>query len=278
MKLAVIGHPVSQSLSPLMQKHWLKQHGLNHTYDLCDVSGDALSSFLETIRQEDWLGFNVTIPHKESILPFLDRLAPQARRIGAVNTVLKKDGQLIGYNTDGLGFLKPLLERYEAVFHRPVLLIGAGGAARAILAALLTTHTPLVMVYNRTAEKAAGLVQSLGSGRATILRQDDVQDAVAAAGLIINATSCGMAGYDPLDIDLASASGDVVVYDIVYKPLNTPLLAQANSRGLQIIDGLDMLIHQGAQAFKIWTGRDADTVGVKDMLCSAIGEGCEVEP
>lgn len=269
-RFAVIGNPIGHSLSPLMHRHWIHQQGLDACYEKLEIAPGDLEKFVKDAPRAGFTGFNVTIPHKETIIPFLDKIAPQVRRIGAVNTVRIDGGITTGFNTDGIGFLAPL-KAINFDFRRPVLLVGAGGAARAILSALLLTDVPIVMISNRSRDRAYALVNSLGSGRASIVDGSTIDDAVAAAGLIINSTSLGMKDCGELSLDLTRAARDAIIYDIVYNPLATGLINSARDLGLRTIDGLDMLIHQGAASFKIWTGLEVDTAGLREILKLELG-------
>lgn len=257
-KVAVIGFPITQSLSPLIHQHWMETAGLDGTYEAIEVAPENLATFVNQARHEGFSGFNVTVPHKTEILPFLDKIAPLARQMGAVNTVkIEADGTLTGFNTDGIGLvthLKTSVADYPV--DRPALILGAGGAARAAALGLLTENIPMVMISNRTRAKAEAIANEVGRGRMTVVDWDARFDAVAAAGLIVNTTVLGMAGQHPLEMDLSTAAKDTVVYDIVYKPLETDLLASAHTLGLRTVDGLGMLVHQGAVAFKIWFGHE----------------------
>lgn len=253
---AVIGHPVAHSLSPRIHNHWLAAAGIDGCYRAIDVPPDRLGEAVAALRADGLQGWNVTVPYKTAILPLMDRLSPAARTMGAVNTVLcKADGTLSGFNTDGIGFLKHL---NATVPHWPkdraALVIGAGGAARAAAAALIDTDIPFLMLANRTEEKARGLAADIGRQRITTVAWDALSSAVTAAGLIVNTTTLGMTGQPPLPLDLSTAQADCVVYDIVYAPLETPLLRDAAARGLAVVDGLGMLVHQAAAAFELWFG------------------------
>jgi len=257
-KAAVIGHPINQSLSPFIQTHWMKQQGMDGSYKAYDVMPGALEGFIEAAKAQGLSGFNITVPHKTDIVPFLDKVAPLARQMGAVNTVkINEDGTLTGFNTDGIGLvthLKTIVPDWPQ--DKPALIFGAGGAARAAALGLLNENLPMVMISNRTRSKAEDIAADIGRGRMTVVDWDDRDQAITAAGLIVNATTLGMAGQPALTVDLAPAAKDTVVYDIVYKPLETDLLKQAKSLGLRTVDGLGMLVHQGAAAFKIWFGSD----------------------
>lgn len=264
-RAAVIGSPISQSLSPLMHSYWFQSEGMSGSYEALEVAAEELKAALSSFRTQGYAGFNVTVPHKTAILPLLDRITPLARQMGAVNTVkINADGTTTGINTDGIGFLKHLnLNVPGWAKDKPVLLLGSGGAARAAALALLNDKVPMIMMCNRTREKAEAIAAELGRGRITTVDWTDRNDAVMGAGLVVNTTTLGMTGQPPLDIDLAKAGSDTVVYDIVYKPLQTPLIEAAKARGLKTVDGLGMLVYQGAAAFKVWFDRD---VGFDDGL------------
>ncbi len=259
-KAAVIGWPISHSLSPTIHTHWMKKHGIDGTYEKVAVGPDAIAHLLDQFKADGYVGFNVTVPHKLDIMQHLDKIAPLARQMGAVNTVkIAEDGSMTGFNTDGIGLVTNLKKTVPGwPKDRPVLILGAGGAARAAALGLLMEEVPLVMITNRTREKAEAIASEIGRGRMTVVDWDDRADAVAAAGLIVNTTVLGMKGQPPLDMDLSAAMKDTVVYDIVYQPLMTPLLKDAEARGLRVVTGLGMLVYQAAAAFKIWFGVDVD--------------------
>lgn len=259
IKAAVIGDPIAQSMSPFLHNHWFRVSGIKGQYEAIEVKPDNLKSAVSKMQEQGFAGFNVTMPHKQAIIPLLDRLAPSAHQIKAVNTVkINEDGSLSGFNTDVPGLISYLNETAPGwPKDKPALLIGAGGAARAAAAGLLAAGVPMVMICNRTKAKAEDIAISIGAGRMTVVDWKDRNSAVVAAGVIINTSALGMVGNPALDLDLTSAGPDTVVYDIVYKPLETDLLKEAKSRGLRTVDGLGMLVHQGAAAFKIWFGYDA---------------------
>lgn len=262
-KAAVIGYPIGQSLSPLIHKHWHKTCGIVGEYQKYAIPPDGLVTAVHgfinggEFTPDGLIGFNVTTPHKEAIMPLLDHIAPMARQIGAVNTVKIQQGKTTGFNTDISGF-KNQLETIVPDWpkDKPVLLLGAGGAARAAVMAFLSTSVPFIMVANRTREKAESLAHDMGQGRVTVLDWADRHQAVAGAGVVVNTTilgmELGMEGHKALDLDLSLADPHTVVYDIVYKPLETPLLKQAKELKLRTVDGLGMLVYQAAGAFKLW--------------------------
>lgn len=253
---AVIGYPIAQSLSPFIHTHWMQQVGMDGEYTAAEVKPGELPQFIEKAKKEGLSGFNITVPHKTDIVPLLDTVAPMARSMGAVNTVkINEDGTLAGFNTDGIGLLAHLNASVpDWPKDKPVLILGAGGAARAAALALVNESVPMVMITNRTRAKAEAVASEVGRGRMTVVDWDDRSSALAGAGLLVNTTTLGMAGQPALNIDLSGTGPDTVVYDIVYKPLETELLACARAKGLRTVDGLGMLVHQGAAAFKIWFG------------------------
>lgn len=259
-KAAVIGWPISHSLSPTIHNHWMKQKGIDGVYEKVAVGPDAIETAISRFKKEGYSGFNVTVPHKEAIMPFLDKIAPLARQMGAVNTVkIGDDGTTTGFNTDGIGLVTNLKKNVpDWPKDKPVLILGAGGAARAAALGLLTEDVPFVMITNRTRAKAEAIANDVGRGRMTVVDWDHRMDAVAAAGVIVNTTVLGMKGQPALEMDLTSAAKDTVVYDIVYQPLKTPLLKDAEKLGLRTVTGLGMLVYQAAASFKIWFGEDVD--------------------
>jgi shikimate dehydrogenase len=260
---AIVGWPVDHSRSPALHGFWLKQHHIDGHYGRLPVEPkrsalEALVAFLKGTPNAR--GCNLTLPHKVEILPLLDRIAPGAARIGAVNTVVKlPDGTLEGRNTDGFGFLEAL--NYGAPAWRagagPVVVLGAGGAARAVVATLMDAGVPELRLVNRTQQTAIdlGVAFTPRDGRRIVVdRWDDRARALDGITLLANTTSLGQKGQPPLDLDLAHLPHTAVVYDIVYVPLETGLLAAARARGNRCIDGLGMLLHQGRPGFEAWFG------------------------
>lgn len=275
LKAAVIGLPIGQSLSPLMHTHWFDMAKLVGEYSAIEVVPAGLEQQLAELKKDRFAGFNITAPYKTTIIPFLDKLSPSAQQIGAVNTVkISLDGVAVGFNTDGIGFLKNLNEQAPGwPRDKPALVLGAGGAARAAVTALLNDGVPMIMLCNRTQTTAKQLADDIGRGRVTVVNWDDRHHAVAGAGLVVNTTVLGMVGQEKLSLDLSRAASDTVVYDIVYKPLNTDLLLSAIRKGLTTVDGLGMLVHQGAAAFKLWFDQDATyDNALRLKLLAALGE------
>lgn len=252
----VIGHPVGHSLSPGLHGHWLARYRLDAAYLPFDVAPGNLERALRGLAALGGRGCNITVPHKEAACRLMDELQPGAARIGAVNTVvIGPSGGLIGSNTDGFGFLENLRAGAPAwsASARPAVIIGAGGAARAIVAALGDAGCPGIRLINRTYERAEALAVQLG-GPVEPIAWDARAPALDGAGLLVNTTSLGMSGQPPLDLALNSFPTDAVVTDIVYAPLETPLLAAARARGNPVVDGLGMLLHQARPGFEAWFG------------------------
>lgn len=255
-KAFVIGHPVAHSRSPLIHGHWLRRFGIAGSYERVHVLPADLDRFLRGLPASGFAGGNVTIPHKEGAFRAASVVTERARRLGAVNTLWLEDGRLHGDNTDGHGFAAGLAESVgpeEARDLRSALVIGAGGAARAIVPALLDLGIESIVVCARDPDKARELAGGLGA--VAVRPWSELPKALAGADLVVNTTQLGMAGQDPLAIDLAGLHGGAVVADIVYVPLETPLLAAARARGLRTADGLGMLLHQAVPGFARWFGR-----------------------
>ena len=246
----VIGDPIAQSKSPLIHKFWLEALNLPGDYRRCHVKSDGLAAYIEERRADpDWRGCNVTMPHKAAVMDMVEDPGEVRATIGAMNTIVRQpDGALIGTNTDAAGFYSPLAEL--DLEGAPVVVIGAGGAARAVLFALARAGVGHVTILNRSPLKAMGLLATFG------LKGDVValDAALPPAALLVNSSSLGMKGQPPLDLDLSPLPGDAIVYDLVYSPLQTGLLKAAEARGLDTVDGLDMLIGQAALAFELFFG------------------------
>jgi shikimate dehydrogenase len=256
-KLAgVFGWPVAHSRSPRLHGYWLERHAIDGAYLPFAVRPENLAAALKALPVLGLRGVNLTVPHKEAALGLVDRASEEARRIGAVNTiVVDGDGRLEGRNTDGYGFLAHLKASAPGWQPEsgPAVLLGAGGAARAIAVALIEAGVPEVRLVNRTAERAAGLAKALGGNIVPVPWQDR-NLALAGAALLVNSTTLGMVGQPPLDIELSRLPRQAPVYDIVYAPLETPLLAAARARGHACIDGIGMLLHQARPGFAAWFG------------------------
>jgi shikimate dehydrogenase len=252
-----MGWPVAHSLSPRLHGYWLQQYGIDGAYVPLPVRPERLGSTLRALSDLGFAGCNLTVPHKEAALSILDEVAEDARRVGAVNTIrVRHDGTLYGWNTDIEGFAQSLtaaLPGWSMAGKRAVVL-GAGGAARAVVAALQELSAEKIIVVNRTSERAHALAAALG-GEIQPWPWERAADALKAAALLVNSTTLGMTGQPALSLDLAPLSPEAVVTDIVYVPLETPLLAAARHRGHRVVDGLGMLLYQAVPGFEAWFGR-----------------------
>ncbi|VAW05088.1 Shikimate 5-dehydrogenase I alpha [hydrothermal vent metagenome] len=244
----VIGDPIAQSKSPIIHKFWLEKLGIEADYRACHVKAEALCEYIESRRNDpNWRGCNVTMPHKLAVMDHVDDPGSVRESIGAMNTLARdKKGELFGTNTDAAGFFAPIAG--FPLEGRNVVVIGAGGAARAVLFALSRSAVGNVTIMNRNVLKAAALLARFG------LKGDAIElgAALPSASLLINASSLGMAGQDDLPIELGNLHGNALVYDLVYSPLKTDLLKAAAAKGLETIDGLSMLIGQAAVAFELF--------------------------
>lgn len=273
-QLYVIGDPVAHSLSPLLHQAMIDQTGAAYRYDVRTVRPEELPAFVRWAKDGGCAGFNVTMPHKEAILPLLDEVDATAASCGAVNTVCIREGRAIGHNTDGTGFLDSLAGQGFYPQGRTVLLLGAGGAAKAVGHALAAAGAGRIIVCARRLEHAAALAAQLpGCGEGIVLAQDAIQQAAAACDLLVNATPLGMAGspaFAGLDF-LQAMPPHAVVYDLVYHPRRTALLEAAARQGLRTVGGIDLLIRQAVRAFTFFTGETPDTAALyatlREPLC-----------
>ncbi len=252
----VMGWPVSHSRSPLIHNHWIKTYGLNGSYGLFPVKPENLQQALQGLSALGLAGCNITIPHKVAAMQYMDWVDPHAQKIGAINTVVvQKDGTLHGFNNDGFGYLQSLQDvcRDWRADAGPVVVLGAGGAARAILVALIEKGATEIRLINRTLDKAEALAHEFGTAiHATPWSAR--HEALANAALLINTTNQGMQGSAALELNLDALPTSALVSDIIYTPLSTPLLDQARLRGHTTVNGLGMLIHQARPAFQAWFG------------------------
>ncbi len=260
----VMGWPIAHSLSPRLHGHWFERYRIDGAYVPLPVRPEDLELAFRALPRLGFRGWNVTLPHKERAFALVDRRDAAAERMGAVNTVLvHPDGTLEGRNTDGEGFLASLLAAVPgfAVADAPVLLLGAGGAARAVAWVLLEAGAPRLRLANRDVERAARLVRELDAafpGRVSRVAWPVPTEATVDLGLLVNATSLGMRGQPPLPFDLSRLPPAAVVADLVYVPLDTPLLTAARARGHRVVDGLGMLLHQAVPGFRHWGGREPE--------------------
>lgn len=254
-KAGVIGWPISHSLSPRLHGYWLSELGIDGRYDAVPVEPDELGLFMGNLAANGYAGVNVTVPHKQAVMDFCDRIDPLAARIGAVNTiVVEADDTLTGSNTDHYGFKQNLVasgKLTDATTAGHAVVLGAGGASRAVCTALEELGFSTIHLLNRTVEKAEEVAGDLGG----TIEPGPIADAAKymdGAGLLVNTTSLGMKGSKPLDLDLAPLPVEALVTDIVYNPLMTDLLQRAAARGNPVVDGLGMLLYQAIPGFKAW--------------------------
>jgi shikimate dehydrogenase len=286
--VGLIGFPLKHSISPAFQQAAFDHLGIRARYEAWETPPERVAAVVQQLRNSRYWGMNVTIPHKEAILPLLDTIEPQARGLGAVNTVVNDHGRLVGYNTDATGFLQAL--RLEGGFDPRAcraLVLGAGGVARAVVGALVDASSASVCIVNRNRQRAERLAETIGCLTAgprsaqplTTLEVIDweepqIRRAVKSVDLIVNCTPMGMRhgpdeGKSPLG-DMAIPA-TALVYDLVYVPAVTPLLRQAQQSGARTLGGLAMLVYQGAAAFELWTGQSAPTKIMIDAATAALG-------
>jgi shikimate dehydrogenase len=258
VKTGVIGHPVNHSLSPRIHNFWIEKYQLEGAYEAIDCAPLDLADTIKRLVDSGYRGFNVTLPHKETIMKLCDTVDLNAQNIGAVNTVVIEDGRLRGLNTDGFGFLANIYETEPgyAFDYKCAVVLGAGGAARAVVSALIGEQIEKIILLNRTRANAQILADemNMGTGIIEVRDWDERAQVLKDADMLVNTTSLGMTGQPPLEIDLQALSANALVNDIVYAPLDTPLLKQARARGALAISGIGMLLHQARPAFNEWFG------------------------
>lgn len=272
----LLGHPVAHSLSPRLHNAAFRHQGLHIRYLAVDVPPEELSQAVFRMRHLEILGANVTIPHKETVIPLLDSTDPQAARVGAVNTVVNNNGHLVGHNTDILGFQAALRTLMPTGAHgSSCLVIGAGGAAKAVVASLLLDGPDEIWVANRTLERAVKLCTSIGQGAEGIcapIGLNQVRDVARHVEIVVNATSLGLpvsVKEFPLAVDTLH-SGQVLI-DVVYGFAPTPLVSAARARGVLAIDGKEMLLQQAARSYELWTGGEAPVKVMRESIAAIEG-------
>lgn len=252
----VMGWPVAHSRSPAIHNHWIRKHHLNGAYGLFPVPPTHLEAAIRGIQALGLAGCNLTIPHKVEAMAYMDWVDPLAQRMGAINTiVVQADGALHGFNNDGFGFLQSLRDaqpNWRADLG-PIVIVGAGGAARAIVVSLIDAGATEIRLLNRTHHKAQALAQEFGTP-VTSFDWSERHEALAGAALLVNTTNQGMHGEAPLDLALDQLPTNALVSDAIYIPLETPLLQAARLRGNTTVNGLGMLLHQASPAFQAWFG------------------------
>lgn len=252
----VIGSPVAHSKSPRLHSHWLKVHGLQGHYIPMDIAAEDLETALRTLPKLGFVGVNVTIPHKEAVMKIADIITDRAALIGAANTLIfRKDGKIHADNTDGYGFIENLRQNAPDWDPKagPAAVLGAGGAARAVIASLLDVGVPEILISNRTRARAEALAQDFGA-RLTVVEWVQAGNMLEDAATVVNTTSLGMVGKPELRVPLDGLRAGQVVNDLVYAPLQTRLLREAQEMGCTVVDGLGMLLHQAVPAFERWFG------------------------
>ena len=256
LRAGVVGHPVKHSRSPIIHGYWLEQFGINGRYDRYDVKPEDFSHFVKTLSEQGLQGVNVTIPHKEAAFLALDEATERARRLKAANTLWFENGKLWGDNTDSIGFLANLDQGHPGwdINAKSALILGAGGAARAIIAGLQGRNIEKITIVNRTRERAEELALMSG-GQVAVAEWSKLSFQLESADLVVNTTSLGMSGQPDLDLSLDPLGKNALVTDIVYVPLETNLLKQARLRGNPVVDGLGMLLHQAVPGFEHWFGK-----------------------
>jgi shikimate dehydrogenase len=279
-RACVAGWPIAHSRSPLIHGFWLRSLGLTGSYDREPVAPGGFAEFAAKIGRNGLVGANVTVPHKEAAYAVCDKLTATAAELGAVNMLWREDGALWGDNTDVAGFLANLDEQApdwrECANVASVL--GAGGAARAVISGLLSRKIEKLNIVNRTPARAQSLAAHFGD-RVSAQEWTDLPALLKQTGLLVNTTSLGMAGQPPLNVDLAPLNADAIVADIVYVPLETPLLAAARARGLRTVEGLGMLLHQAVPGFERWFGvRPKVTPELRSLIEADVAKGSERKP
>lgn len=267
--VGLFGHPVSHSQSPMMHNAAFAQMGLGFAYVAFDVDPANMEDAVRGIRALGLKGINVTIPHKVAIMPMLDEIDPLAKRIGAVNTVVINDGRLIGYNTDGMGYVRSLVEETGIVLDQQIVtMVGAGGAARAVAFTLAEKGVKEIRIMNRSRERAQILAEHVGTIVPTkIVEQGDGMDAIADSSLLINTTSIGMLpNVQEMPVPPEWLHNKLTVSDLIYNPLETRLLGEARAIGATVHSGVGMFVNQGALAFELWTGQEAPTEIMREIV------------
>jgi len=270
----IFGHPVKHSLSPDMHNSAFNTLGLNSVYVAFDIDPESIEEAARAIRVMGIRGINITIPHKQTIIPYLDEVSPDAKLTGAVNTVKNENGKLLGYNTDVGGFLRAIREDLDfSPEGNTLFLIGAGGAARAVLSAFCMNGGAVVYITDIIKDKALKLANQFKANFQNITietveldNQNLIEQKFNEADILVNASPAGMNGVGSLDIPLTSLNKNAVVYDLVYKPPDTNLLKEAKQLGHKASGGLSMLLYQGAESFEIWTGENAPVEIMKKAL------------
>lgn len=253
---AVIGYPVKHTLSPVLHNYWLQQYNIDGAYIPLEVSPENIVEVIKTLPKMGLRGCNITVPHKEAVIAALDEVSDIAKRIGAVNTItVTNEGKLLGTNTDAYGFIQNVKNQVADIDFSAgrAVVIGAGGAARAICAGLQDENVPEIIIVNRTQEKAEAIQTHLG-GEIKVVSWKDRESVLSCANFLVNTSILGMQGKPALELNISLLPDNAVVADIVYTPLQTQLLKDAKDNGLKAVSGLGMLLHQAVPGFEFWFG------------------------
>ncbi len=257
IKSGVIGHPIAHSKSPLIHNYWMDVYNCEGSYEAIDITPENLAAELKRLIDEGYAGFNVTVPHKEAVMTLCDEVDDLARAVGAVNTVVIEDGRMLGTNTDVSGFVQNLRNASRnfgyswGIENGPVLILGAGGAARAAVYGLLKDGAPEIIIANRTRAKAEEFIK-FDPSVIRVIDWEERSEALAQANLVVNTTALGMGGKGDLEMDFSLANPDILVHDIVYNPLYTGFLKDARDHDLRVLSGIGMLLFQAQPAFEAW--------------------------
>ncbi len=274
--VGLFGRPVAHSLSPLMHNAAFEYQQLPFAYAAFEIQNDQVKEAVEAIRALGMRGVNVTIPHKVAVMPYLDRIDPLAERIGAVNTIVNEQGELIGYNTDGAGFVRSLVEETEIELRDlTITMLGAGGAARAVACTLAEAGVQKINIVNRSLGRAETLASFLSPMVAVeVLPFTQAKEAVAESSLLINTTSIGMFPHmEEMPVESECLRQDLIVSDLIYNPLETKLIQQAKERGAVHHSGVGMFINQGALAYELWTGQAAPVNKMREIVLQHLQQG-----
>ena len=270
--VAVVANPIKHSISPFIHNAAFEQTGVNGVYVAWEISQDDLKATVENIRRYDMFGINLSMPYKQAVIPFLDELTPAAQMIGAVNTVVNQNGKLIGYNTDGKGFFMSLPS--FVIKGKKMLILGAGGAATAIIVQAVLEGVDEIFVFTRKTSFERVLqqmkqIQQAASTKISVLpleQRELLQEKLNASALLVNGTSLGMDEKTSPVPDTIRLSKNLLVADVIYQPFETPFLKWAKKQNVQVVNGLGMLLYQAAEAFKLWTGKDMPTKEIWQAL------------
>lgn len=270
--VGLIGYPVSHSMSPEMQNAAFQRAGLDYEYDKYSVHPDVLEQAVQSLRDYSFAGCNVTIPHKQHVMRYLDEISPGAESIGAVNTIVNENGKLIGYNTDGAGFVQGLMRKLKTPLEDArILVIGAGGASRAICYALAESNSKTIAIANRTLEKANHIKEECMRPEDRVVTLNEAAETLSLYNIVINTTSIGMDKDTNLPLDLTNLVPGTVLSDIIYNPIKTHWLQEGERKSAIVDNGVAMLVYQGALAFEKWTGIKPDVQLMEEIVIEKLG-------